>query len=34
MGIMGYDNAKKKFVSTWIDNLGTGIINMPGEWNS
>ncbi|MEY8848616.1 DUF1579 domain-containing protein [Psychroserpens sp. XS_ASV72] len=30
-GIMGYDNASKKFVSTWIDNMGTGIIFMEGE---
>jgi hypothetical protein len=34
MSIVGYDNAKKKFVSTWIDNMGTGIMNMEGEWNS
>ncbi|PJJ64561.1 DUF1579 domain-containing protein [Chryseobacterium geocarposphaerae] len=33
MSITGYDNAKKKFVSTWIDNMGTGIMNMEGEWN-
>src|SRR5947208_16095189 len=25
MGIEGYDNAKKKFVSSWIDNMSTGI---------
>lgn len=24
-GIMGYDNQKKEFVSTWADNMGTGI---------
>jgi hypothetical protein len=29
----GYDNAKKKFVSTWIDNMGTGIMIMEGQWN-
>jgi len=34
MSITGYDNAKKKFVSTWIDNMGTGIMNMEGEWNA
>ena len=31
--VMGYDNAKKKFVSTWIDNLGSGIIYMEGTWD-
>ncbi len=25
IGITGYDNAKKKFVETWIDSAGTGI---------
>jgi len=34
MSIVGYDNAKKKFVSTWIDNMGTGIMSSEGEWNS
>lgn len=34
ISIVGYDNAKKKFVSSWIDNMGTGIMNMEGEWNS
>lgn len=30
---MGYDNATKKFVSTWIDNWSSGIMNMSGDWN-
>ena len=30
---MGYDNAKKIFVSTWIDNLGSGIIYMIGTYD-
>lgn len=34
MSIVGYDNAKKKFVSTWIDNMGTGIMSAEGEWNA
>lgn len=34
MGIMGYDNAKKIFVSSWIDNFGTGIMNMEGTWDN
>jgi Protein of unknown function (DUF1579) len=25
MGMEGYDNVKKKFVASWIDNMGTGI---------
>lgn len=31
---MGYDNARKVFVSTWIDNMGTGIMYGEGEWNA
>ncbi len=30
---VGYDNAKKKYVSTWIDNMGTGITMMEGTWD-
>jgi hypothetical protein len=33
MSITGYDNAKKKFVSTWIDEMGTGIMKMEGPWD-
>lgn len=33
MGIMGYDNYKKTFFSTWIDNMGTGIMTMEGPWD-
>ena len=32
--ITAYDNAKKKFVSTWIDNFGTGIMVMEGNWDA
>lgn len=32
-GVTGYDNARKKFVSTWIDNMGTGIMTMEGTYN-
>jgi hypothetical protein len=32
-GYTGYDNAKKVFVSTWLDNMGTGIMNMEGTWD-
>jgi hypothetical protein len=30
-GINGFDNVSQKFVSTWIDNMGTGIMNGTGE---
>ena len=30
-GINGFDNVSKKFVSTWIDNMGTGIMQGEGE---
>lgn len=33
MSIMGYDNTKKKFVSSWVDNAGTGIMTMEGNWD-
>jgi hypothetical protein len=31
--IMGYDNAKKLFISTWVDNFGSGIIYMTGTYD-
>jgi hypothetical protein len=34
MGITGYDNAKKKYVSTWIDNMGTGIMASEGGYDA
>lgn len=30
MGIHGYDNMQKKYVSTWLDNMGTGIMSSTG----
>jgi hypothetical protein len=33
VAITGYDNHKKKYVSTWIDNMGTGIMQMEGTWD-
>jgi hypothetical protein len=30
MGIYGYDNVIGKYVSTWIDNMGTGIMHGQG----
>jgi hypothetical protein len=34
MGLTGYDNFKKKYVSFWIDNMGTGMSTMEGEMDS
>ncbi|MGI9088097.1 MAG: DUF1579 domain-containing protein [Chthoniobacterales bacterium] len=33
MGLEGYDNAKKKFVGTWMDNMGTGILLSEGDYD-
>jgi len=33
IGINGYDNLKKKFVSTWIDNMGTMIVMSTGTFD-
>jgi len=30
---LAYDNAKKKFMSTWIDNTGTGLMYMEGPYD-
>lgn len=29
----GYDNARKAYYSTWIDNMGTGIMMSSGKWD-
>ncbi len=31
IGVTGFDNYKKKFVSTWQDSMGTGILTMTGS---
>ncbi len=31
MEIDGYDRAQKQYFSTWIDNMGTGMMNMTGQ---
>ncbi len=31
--VSGYDNGKKLFVSTWVDNFGSGIILMTGTYD-
>jgi hypothetical protein len=33
MALEGYDNVKKKFVSSWIDNMGTGIQFSDGTYD-
>ena len=33
MAIEGYDNVKKKFVASWIDNMGTMILNSEGTYD-
>jgi Protein of unknown function (DUF1579) len=34
MGTLAYDNAKKVFISSWIDNMGTGMMNLQGSWDA
>lgn len=31
---LAYDNAKKIYISTWIDNMGTGIMYMEGNYDA
>lgn len=31
--LTGWDNTRKVFVSSWIDNFGTGMIYMEGTWD-
>jgi hypothetical protein len=33
IGITGYDNAQKKYTGVWIDNMGTGIMHLSGEYD-
>jgi Protein of unknown function (DUF1579) len=33
MAVEGYDNVKKKFVASWIDNMGTGIAFSEGTYD-
>ena len=33
MAIEGYDNVKKKFVVSWIDSMGTMILNSEGTYD-
>lgn len=31
---VAYDNASKKYISTWIDNMGTGVMYMTGDYDA
>lgn len=33
-GLMGYDNFKKQFESTWVDNMGTGTLRAEGKYDA
>lgn len=33
MSLTGYDNTLGRFFSTWVDNMGTGIMYSTGLWN-
>lgn len=33
MSTIAYDNSKKKFINTWIDNMGSGIMILEGDYN-
>ena len=33
MGLSGYDNMRKKYVATWVDNMGTGVMFMEGTYD-
>ncbi len=33
LGTFAYDNAKKMFLATWVDNMGTGIVNFEGPYD-
>jgi hypothetical protein len=33
INIVGFDNAKQKYVSTWMDNMGTGMMTAEGTYD-
>jgi len=33
MSTVAYDNARKVFINTWIDNMGSGIMVLEGPWD-
>lgn len=34
ISVTAYDNAKKIFLNNWIDNMGTGMMNLTGTWDA
>ncbi|MEZ4388005.1 MAG: DUF1579 domain-containing protein [Candidatus Krumholzibacteriia bacterium] len=34
MGLIGYDNVKKKYVGTWSDTMGTGLMSYEGDYDA
>ena len=34
LGFIGYDNVKEAYVSTWLDNMGTGIMQVYGTYDN
>ena len=34
MSVEGYDNVKKKFVASWVDNMGTSIMMLEGDYDA
>jgi hypothetical protein len=32
-GLMAYDNARKKFIDTWVDNMGSGVMYQEGTYD-
>jgi hypothetical protein len=34
LGLSGYDNVTKKYQTTWVDNMGTGVILMKGDYDA
>jgi hypothetical protein len=34
LGVSGYDNLKKKYVGSWVDNMGTGVMMSEGTYDA
>lgn len=34
LSLVGYDNIRKVFMSSWIDNMGTSFMNLEGPWDA